>query len=302
MKKYSTVLILSLSLLYALVGPIFAPTVEIFWLVSALVAVIAILSKQWVDFLLVLFVQLNMLAHLYMFPALSDFRHIAQVTAFSGYLLLCLTLMMGPLARFTKFFAKHLKHRRHVGVSVFLLGLVHALFVVYKYYDLDPTKIYAVKSNYFGGAGLIIFTALALTSTDYALRKFSLKVYSLIHTSFLAFFLAYSSFVAFFTEPPFQTWALIVIAVLTIFWILLSPWTLPKKLFKVVNGWKQLHYLVYIAFIAVAIHAWTGFFVIQTTTDQVIFWVATSATVALQTAGLVMRFYLNSKKNDNRTK
>lgn len=299
MKKYSTIITLSISLIYALLAPVLFPGIDFFWFTTGLLALIAIFSKTWVDVAIVVFVQLNMLSHLFMYPELPDYRHLAQVFAFSAYVLLCFTLIMGPLARQSKHFAKILVHRRHVGVAVFLLGLTHFGFIIAQYYDLDPSLIYSVKTNFFGSTALFILGGLALTSTDYAKNKISLKSYSILHTGFLIFYLLYATTVILFTEPSFTMWQLFSLGVFVIFWLALAPWTFPSKLFERVNGWKQFHYLVYIAFTALFLHAWFGFFVDQLLPVQMSFWAMTNAVILAHAYGWYTRWRKSKSTKSN---
>ncbi|HRO65707.1 MAG TPA: hypothetical protein PKU78_05790, partial [Candidatus Dojkabacteria bacterium] len=82
-----------------------------------------------------------------------------------------------------------------------------------------------------------------------------------------------------------------------IFWVLIAPWSLPAKLFLRVNAWKQLHYLVYLAYLSVIFHAWKGYFVLQPTSMQTTFWVTIIAVVSVHTYGWLLRLKKRNASN-----
>lgn len=266
---YSTI---TLVIVYALTAPLFRPSLDLFWLMLTILAILALLARNYPDLFLIVFAGIMMFIHTLLFPALSDFRHIAQVTALMALTYLHFTLLMGPLAKLSKKFAPYLKHRRHVGVCVFLLAFTHANFIIVNYYNFDLENVYQVSSNFFGITALMILSVMALTSMNYFQHKMSLRAYNLLHSGSLVFYILYVAMLSLLGLLHFQAWQLFFVAAFIIFWLATAPWTLPKRLFLRVNGWKQLHYLVYIAYIAVIIHAWTGYFVIEEKPMQVVFW------------------------------
>lgn len=290
MRKIQVYITIISIILYALLAPVFRPSLDLFWLLLTLLAILALLARNYVDLLLVAFTGLNLFAHLQLYTALSDFRHIAQISAFTALTFLHLTLLMGPLAKLSKRFAPQLKHRRHVGVSVFLLAFVHANFIIVSYYNFDISNLYAVSSNYFGSTALMILGVMAFTSMNYFQHKMSLRAYSVLHTGFLIFYIVYTLGLLGQGLLRFETWQFLFILVFVIFWLATAPWSLPKRLFLRVNGWKQLHYLVYIAYIAVIIHAWTGYFVLEETPMQISFWIMVILVSVVHLYGWTLRF------------
>jgi len=295
MKKIQVYSTIVLVLVYALTAPLLRPSFDLFWLLLTVVAILALLAKNYLDLFLVAFLGINMIAHTLLYPGLTDLRHIAQVTALTALNYLHITLLMGPLAKLSKRFAPYLKHRRHVGVSVFLLAFVHANFIIAQYYNFNIENMYGVTSNFFGTTALMILSVMALTSMNYFQHKMSLKSYNLIHTGFLLFYVFYVVMLNVLGLLRFETWQLVFVFAFIIFWLATAPWTLPRKLFLRVNGWKQLHYLVYIAYIAVVIHAWTGYFVVEEKPMQVFFWVWVVLVVCVHIYGWIVRFR-NSRK------
>ena len=122
-------------------------------------------------------------------------------------LLLVLILSIGPLARFTPRMSPLLYNRRHLGVTMFLMALAHALLATVWYHGfgvLDPlTSILSsgvpfegaaqVPFQPLGLAALVILFAMAATSHDFWLRNLSPRTWKALH---LCVYLAFALIVA----------------------------------------------------------------------------------------------------------
>ncbi|MDZ4864762.1 MAG: ferric reductase-like transmembrane domain-containing protein [Gemmatimonadota bacterium] len=109
--------------------------------------------------------------------------------------LLTITLMIGPLARLTPRVLPILYNRRHLGVTVCLLGLGHATFALIQFHALgdvnpfvsvltgaaDVRKISAFPFEWLGLLALGILTLMAATSHDYWLATLSAPVWKGLH-------------------------------------------------------------------------------------------------------------------------
>ena len=60
-----------------------------------------------------------------------------RTSALSAFFLLGFVLMIGPLFRVTSPFLRLYKYRRHIGVTVFILGVIHLTQAI-NYHGLDP--------------------------------------------------------------------------------------------------------------------------------------------------------------------
>lgn len=292
-KKFQVYATIAICLLFAVLSPTLFPTLMIFWVVLAFLIVLSMASKNWIDLILLIFVVCNVLLHQLLYPNLDDTRHIVQSTAFTAFTLLQITLLIGPLTRINKRFSPLFRHRRHVGVASFLLALIHANFVIAKYYEFNPKLTYSVSANYFGSTALIILSALAFTSTNYFQTKLPTKYYNLMHTGLLLFYIAYTLGMSALGILDLDTFHYVIFAGFVIFWILIAPWSLSKKLFLRVNAWKQLHYLVYIAYLSIIIHAWSGYFILQPLPMQATFWISTTVVFLIHIYGWFIRFKKN---------
>ncbi len=289
MKKVQVYLTIFFLISYAVLAPMLRPTLDLFWLLLMILAILALLARNYVDLLLITLTALNMFSHMLLYPALSDSRHLAQTTAFTAFTLLNIALIMGPIAKLSKRFAPYLKHRRHVGVSVFLLAFIHANFIIKNYYNVEISDLYAVGSNFFGTSALMILGIMALTSMNYFQHKMSLKSYNFLHTGFLLFYLIYTFGLVMQGFISFEPRQAIFAVVFTLFALATAPWSFPQKIFLKVNGWKQLHYMIYVAYLAVIIHAWTGYFILENTVMQILFWIMITSVILTHLYGWLVR-------------
>jgi sulfoxide reductase heme-binding subunit YedZ len=121
---------------------------------------------------------------------------IVMIRAFgtAGFLLLHVILCVGPLARLDKRWLPVLYNRRHLGVSMFLLALIHAVLVMVTYHvgaDMNPfVSIFLSDAGVtlgtfpFQAAGflaLVILFLMAATSHDFWLANLTAPVWKTLH-------------------------------------------------------------------------------------------------------------------------
>jgi len=109
--------------------------------------------------------------------------------------LLHVVLCIGPLARIDRRFLPLLYNRRHLGVTMFLLGLAHGTFSLIQFHvlgNLNPIVSVLVSNTRFdsisqfpfqplGLAALVIFFLMAATSHDFWLVNLSAPVWKALH-------------------------------------------------------------------------------------------------------------------------
>ncbi len=114
----------------------------------------------------------------------------------ASILLLHIVLIIGPLCRLSPRFLPLLYNRRHLGVTTFFLGLVHAVLVVIQFHsfgDLNPIVSILANNGRFasipdfpfqilGLVALIILFLMAVTSHDFWLNNLSAPVWKTLHT------------------------------------------------------------------------------------------------------------------------
>jgi len=130
-----------------------------------------------------------------LFPHVTDEIMLMRAFGTAAFLLLHVILCIGPLCRLNRQFLPMLYNRRHAGVTMFTLGLVHAALVVITYHaggDTNPIlsifkgsplagSISGVPFQPFGFFALIILFLMAATSHDFWLANLSAPVWKALH-------------------------------------------------------------------------------------------------------------------------
>lgn len=128
-------------------------------------------------------------------PELTAETMIIRATATLALLLLHIILMIGPLTRLNSRFLPLLYNRRHLGVTMFLVALVHGVFSILQFHSLGNkvalVSLFVSNGNYtaftafpfqvLGFFALIIFFLMAATSHDFWLKNLSPKVWKSLH-------------------------------------------------------------------------------------------------------------------------
>jgi nitrite reductase/ring-hydroxylating ferredoxin subunit/DMSO/TMAO reductase YedYZ heme-binding membrane subunit len=130
-----------------------------------------------------------------LFPYVTDEIMLMRAFGTAAFLLLHVILCIGPLCRLNPNFLPLLYNRRHAGVTMFALGLVHAALVVITYHaggDTNPilsifvsspvsSSIGGVPFQPFGFFALVILFLMAATSHDFWLANLSAPVWKSLH-------------------------------------------------------------------------------------------------------------------------
>jgi sulfoxide reductase heme-binding subunit YedZ len=129
-----------------------------------------------------------------------------RATGTLAFLLLTFILCIGPLARFTDRFKPFLYNRRHLGVTTFLIALIHAALVIMWYHGFSETNplvsIFISNPRYDSLSGfpfeipgfvaLIIMFLMAATSHDFWNANLGPGVWKTLH---MGVYFAYASLV-----------------------------------------------------------------------------------------------------------
>jgi len=125
-------------------------------------------------------------------------------TSTLAVLILHVILSIGPLTRINKRFFPLLYNRRHLGVTMFCIILVHGAFGILQFHSLgnvNPFVSLFTSNTHYGSVAdfpfqalgfftLIIFFLMAITSHDFWLHNLSPKVWKTLHMFvYLAYFL-----------------------------------------------------------------------------------------------------------------
>jgi len=113
----------------------------------------------------------------------------------SGFLLLTFILCIGPLARISDRFLPLLYNRRHMGVSMFIIALIHSALAIFWYHSFGPlhplvsvftsggsyTSVGDVPFQALGAVALVILFLLAATSHDYWNANLGASLWKALH-------------------------------------------------------------------------------------------------------------------------
>src|SRR6266446_2281478 len=130
-----------------------------------------------------------------LFPHVTDEIMLMREFGTAAFLLLHMILCIGPLCRLNPKFLPMLYNRRHAGVTMFTLALVHAALVVITYHaggDTNPIlsifkgsqftgSMSGVPFQPFGFFALVILFLMAATSHDFWLANLSAPVWKSLH-------------------------------------------------------------------------------------------------------------------------
>jgi sulfoxide reductase heme-binding subunit YedZ len=139
--------------------------------------------------------------------------------------LLHVILCIGPICRLDRSFLPLLYNRRHLGVAMFLVALVHGVFSIIQFHalgDISPlVSLFVSNTRYdslaqfpfqaLGFAALLILFVMAATSHDFWLHNLSAPAWKRIH---MLVYLAYTLLVAHVVLGALQADGNIVLAVL----------------------------------------------------------------------------------------
>jgi sulfoxide reductase heme-binding subunit YedZ len=128
-------------------------------------------------------------------PAATAETMIIRATSTAALLLLHVILCIGPLCRLSPRFLPLLYNRRHLGVTMFLLALVHSVLSIFQFHalgDVNPMVSVLVSNTRFGslrdfpfevlGLGaLVILFLMAASSHDFWLSTLSPRIWKRLH-------------------------------------------------------------------------------------------------------------------------
>lgn len=128
------------------------------------------------------------------FPLMTLEILLIRASGTAAILLLHLILVLGPMARLDSRWLPLLANRRHLGVTCFLVALIHGVLVVLTYHaggDIDPwvsifvsdagARASAFPFQAFGFFALLVLFAMAATSHDFWLAALGAPTWKALH-------------------------------------------------------------------------------------------------------------------------
>lgn len=156
-------------------------------------------QKKLYDWLIAAFVVLYLVAFIgitaLVNPDYTFETALIRSTSTLAFLLLHIILSIGPLARLNRRFLPLLYNRRHLGVTMFFIALVHAAFSLFQFHALgnvspfvslftSNTRIGSLPGFPFQSLGffaLVTFFLMAITSHDFWLHQLGHKTWKTLH-------------------------------------------------------------------------------------------------------------------------
>ena len=156
-------------------------------------------DKKRYDYAMILLIVLYLASFwavsLIYYPFMNIQTLIIRSTGSLALLMLHIILMVGPLSRLDKRFLPLLYNRRHLGVMMFLIALIHSTMSIILYHtlgDMDPlSSIFLNNTSYsslarfpfqpLGFFALIILFLMAATSHDFWLHNLGPRIWKSLH-------------------------------------------------------------------------------------------------------------------------
>ena len=138
------------------------------------------------------------------YPEITAETIIIRATGSLAFLLLHVILVIGPLCRLRPQFMPLLYNRRHLGVSMFLIALIHGIFNLIQFHalgDVSPLlSLFTANTHYdsliqfpfqtLGFFALLILFLMAASSHDFWLHNLSPRLWKSLHMLvYVAYFL-----------------------------------------------------------------------------------------------------------------
>ena len=143
----------------------------------------------------------------FLYPNIQPQLLIIKSTGSLAVLMIHFILVLGPLARLNKKFLPLLYNRRHLGVTMFLITLIHGIMSLLYYHGFGSISVleslFRSTNDYssfdgfpfmiLGFFAMLILLVMAITSHDFWLEKISPKIWKYLH---MMVYLAYVLIVA----------------------------------------------------------------------------------------------------------
>ena len=289
---------LILTLLFIIISP-FIKITNKYYIISLLILlailhVLAHLRKNRLDRLITGSLFIIFLASYLIFNNVEQKVLALRTASITAFLLLNLVLLIGPWTRFKPSLIKYYKDKRHLGVTVLLLALVHFSLVFRDYFNYSIYQEFQASFTFFGSTALFILILLGITSWDYLQKHFNLRLWKLIHFLSLLSYLG-MTYIFYTIYGSLTTFEIIIIILFILYWIIVAPYSLAKKIIHEANGWKQLHVLIYVAYAALILHIWNGPLKLQGLWLKILFILIISFTILSHLIGWIIKYKEDAK-------
>jgi methionine sulfoxide reductase heme-binding subunit len=156
-------------------------------------------QKKWYDIIFVSIVLIYLVSYftinIIFYPSITFETMLIRSFGTLAIIMLHVILSIGPLARVNKKFLVLLYNRRHLGVTMFLVASVHALFSIFQFHangNINPILSIFVSNTHYnsfiyfpfqtlGFVAYIILVLMAFTSHDFWLSVLTPKIWKTLH-------------------------------------------------------------------------------------------------------------------------
>lgn len=270
-------------------------TYELFFVIGLLIVlcVIFVRARSRSDLYLTLFIALSFVVARVFFRDTEQSTLVLRTSAVLSFLLLHAVLLIGPWSWFSYRVLRLYYYRRHIGVAAFFLALVHVSIIFSEYFGYSPEAMYASSFTFYGSTALYIMFLLALTSWDYVQKNVTLRRWKLAHAAALVAYLGLAAYAVYAQSQaggvPVSYY--IVVGLFVLVWVSVAPYFVVQRVMKTpLFGWKQLHVLVWVAYMALLFHLYFGVLQAQGIILNLIFWMAVALVVGSHAVGFAMKF------------
>jgi DMSO/TMAO reductase YedYZ heme-binding membrane subunit len=261
---------------------------------AVLAAAFLAFHRRWVDFGLAAFFAVVFLAARLVFVGTEQTTLALRTFSVSAYVLLHVVLLIGPWAKLSRSFQKRFfRYRRRLGVLAYFLASAHFGLAFATAFGYSFSLAFLSVYPYYGFVSYLILLAMALTSWDWVQMRISRAAWTLVHVGMLAAFLWTTWYfrvtlgIEGVVLPAWHWW---LFALFLLLWALVAPWGFARDRVRHLWGWKHLHMLVYVAYVSVVVHAWTGTLQYEPLWERVLFWALFGTVVGSHALGYIVRF------------
>ncbi|TAK05645.1 hypothetical protein EPO33_00655 [Patescibacteria group bacterium] len=254
-----------------------------------IVAAVSAALRAWFDVALAAVLAVSFIVAHFAFPDLDPVTLVLRTAAIDAFLLFHAVLLIGPWSWWQKWVMRLVTHRRHLGVTVFLLAELHATTVVRSYYNGQLTEAFGAVFTFFGFTATYFLFFLAVTSNDRWQKHVKERTWQIAHLMMVLGYAAIAWWVL-SRQPGLPWWTLALPAGTVVYGLLVVRNPLTARIIRRVWGWKQMHAMVYAAYAMAVAHVWAGVVQYQGRWLQTAFVLLAAFVAGSHLVGLVLRW------------
>lgn len=152
------------------------------------------MKKSHALFLLLTFATVALCVYEAMFPLPASTAFI-NFLGLEAFMLLCVSLLLGPIAVIDRSYAQLTGQRRAIGLSAFILTFGHIFLAAAMQFGWQFPEMFSRLFIQLAIPAALIFVVLTVTSSDYAIRRLGPKTWKGVQKlNYIAFVLSFAHF------------------------------------------------------------------------------------------------------------